>query len=143
MNNLESVLRPLPAITAENRSFWTGGSRSELMIAFCTDCAVAIHPPQLICPKCQSSNVEARAVSGLGKIYTFTVNHQPWLPDMEVPFAIAVVEADDAPGVRVTAQVKGSDVSEIEIGQTVRIGFQESGDVWIPHWEIFSSREAK
>jgi uncharacterized protein len=127
-------LRPLPELTAENAAFWTGGERGELMIAFCDDCSAAIHPPQLVCPCCLSRNVKPRAVAGFGTVYTFTVNHQPWLPDMTVPFAIAVVDLDQAPGVRITAQVTGCDVTAVTIGQRMRIRFEQSGDVWLPLW---------
>lgn len=129
-------MRPLPEITAENRSFWIGGERSELMIAFCSDCAAAIHPPQLLCPQCQSCDVETRAVPGSGTIFTFTINHQPWLPEMEVPFGIAVVDVDGAPGVRVTAMVNCDTPEALTIGQRVEIGFQQVDTVWIPHWNI-------
>ncbi|MEY4239000.1 MAG: hypothetical protein RL339_1601 [Pseudomonadota bacterium] len=127
-------MRPLPELTAENTAFWTGGERGELMIAFCSDCDKAIHPPQLLCPTCQSQAVVTRAVAGTGAVYSFTVNHQPWLPDMAVPFAIAVVDVDDAPGVRVTAPVACDDPDSVQIGQRMVIGFEPSGDVWLPLW---------
>jgi uncharacterized protein len=129
-------VRPLPELTPENRAFWTGGERGELMIAFCDACARAIHPPQLICPGCWLCKVEPRAMAGTGTIYTFTINHQPWVPDMTVPFAIAVVDVDGALGVRVTAPVTGCDPESVAIGQRVRIAFEASGDVWLPLWRV-------
>lgn len=127
-------MRPLPELTAENTAFWTGGERGELMITFCDDCSSAIHPPQLICPSCLSRSVRPRAVAGSGTVYSFTINHQQWLPDMAVPFAIAVVDVDEAPGVRVTTQVTGCDVAAVTIGQRMLIRFEQSGDVWLPLW---------
>jgi uncharacterized OB-fold protein len=124
----------LPELTAENTAFWTGGERGELMITFCDDCSAAIHPPQLVCPGCLSRNVKPHAVAGTGTVYTFTVNHQQWLPDMAVPFALAVVDVDGAPGVRVTAPVSGCDVAAVKIGQCMQIGFEQRGDVWLPLW---------
>ena len=84
-------MRPLPELTPENTAFWTGGAAGKLMIAFCADCHHAIHPPQLICPKCWSEAVEEKPVPGTGIVYSYTVNHQPWAPGMQVPFALAVV----------------------------------------------------
>ena len=127
-------MRPLPELTAENTAFWTGGARGELMIAFCEDCQNAIHPPQVICPACHSRQVSPRAVDGSGTIYTYTVNHQPWMPGMVVPFAIAVVDVDGAPGVRVTAPVTGCDAEAVAIGQRMQIAFEPSGEVWLPLW---------
>ncbi len=127
-------MRPLPELTPESTPFWTGGARGELMIAFCEDCAVAIHPPQLICPGCLSRSVAPRAMAGTGTVYTYTVNHQPWLPNMAVPFAIAVVDVDGAEGVRVTAPVRCTDPASVHIGQRLTIGFEPAGDVWLPLW---------
>ena len=127
-------MRPLPELTVENTAFWTGGARGELMIAFCDDCAVAIHPPQVVCPGCGGGDVAARPVAGTGTVYTCTVNHQPWYPGMAVPFALAVVDIDGAPGVRVTAEVIDADPAAVRIGQRMTIAFEQSGDVWLPLW---------
>ena len=128
-------MRPLPELTAENTAFWTGGAEGKLMIAFCKDCAAAIHPPQLVCPKCWCETIESRAVAGTGTVYSYTVNHQPWAPDMAVPFALAVVDLDDAPGVRVTAEVVNVDPETVAIGHRMRISFLNLGDIWLPQWE--------
>ena len=127
-------MRPLPEITPENTAFWSGGARGELMIVCCGDCREAIHPPQIICPKCLSRNVAPRAMAGTGTVYTYTVNHQPWLPGMAVPFALAVVDVDGAPGVRLTAEVIGQDPEAVRIGQRMRIAFEQADDVWLPQW---------
>jgi uncharacterized protein len=124
----------LPELTPESTAFWTGGERGELRIAFCLDCEHAIHPPQAVCPRCLSDRVTPRAVPGTGKIYSFTVNHQPWLPDMAVPFALAVVDVDGAPGVRVTARMIGGDPGGVRIGQRVQVAFRQVDDVWPPEW---------
>lgn len=128
-------MRPLPELTAENTAFWQGGADGTLMIAFCKDCAAAIHPPQLVCPGCWGEAIESRAVAGTGTVYSFTVNHQPWAPDMKVPFALAVVDLDDAPGVRITAEVVTDDPETVRIGQPMRVRFLNVDDVWLPQWE--------
>lgn len=125
---------PLPELTAENTAFWTGGEHGELLIQFCNACEHAIHAPQLVCPRCLSRDVAPRAVPGTGTVYSYTVNHQPWMPGMAVPFAILVVDVDGAPGVRVTAQMRGQKPDAVHIGQRVRVGFEAAEDVWLPHW---------
>ena len=128
-------MRPLPELTPENTAFWTGGAAGKLMIAFCADCHHAIHPPQLICPKCWSEAVEEKPVPGSGIVYSYTVNHQPWAPGMQVPFALAVVDVDGAPGVRVTAEVVNADPESVAIGQAMRATFFNIDDIWFPQWE--------
>lgn len=128
-------MRPLPELTPENAAFWTGGAEGKLMIAFCKDCDQAIHPPQIVCPRCWRESVETRAVAGTGRVYSYTINHQPWAPEMQVPFALAVVDVDGAPGVRVTAEVVGADPESVAIDQTMRVTFLNIDDVWFPQWE--------
>ena len=128
-------MRMLPELTAENLAFWTGGADNQLMIAHCDRCDAAIHPPQLICPFCLSRAVTPRPALGTGTVYSFTVNHQPWMPGMAVPFVIAVVDLDAEPGVRITAELRDLDPSEVAIGGRVSIGFMPVEDVWIPYFK--------
>ena len=128
-------MRPLPELTPENTAFWTGGADGKLLIAFCADCARAIHPPQIVCPECWGEGIENRPVPGTGTVYSYTVNHQPWAPGMAVPFALAVVDVDGAPGVRVTAEVVDVDPEAVAIGQRMRVRFHNIDDIWFPQWE--------
>lgn len=128
-------MRPLPELTPENTAFWTGGAAGKLMIAFCGDCRHAIHPPQLVCPKCWAETIEFKAVPGTGRVYTYTVNHQPWTPGLRVPFALAVVDLDGAPGVRVTAEVVNTDPETVAIGSAMCVTFEQIDDIWFPQWE--------
>lgn len=128
-------MRPLPELIPENTAFWTGGAQGELLIARCDDCDHAIHPPQLVCPKCWGTAVKSRAVPGTGTVYSFTVNHQPWAPGMAVPFALAVVDVDEAPGVRITAEVVNAPPESVHIGQRMRAVFHAIDDIWFPQWE--------
>src|SRR3546814_18378904 len=93
------------------------------MIAFCGACRHAIHPPQLVCPECWNEAIEFKPVSGTGTVYSHTVNHQPWAPDMAVPFALAVVAVDGAHGLRVTAEVMRADPESVALGPKVRATF--------------------
>ena len=128
-------MRPLPELSAENTAFWTGGEHGELIIAFCADCAAAIHPPQVVCPCCLGENVVARPVAGTGTVYTYTINRQPWYPGMAVPFALAVVDVDGAAGVRVTGEVIDCGTDSVHIGQRVEVAFRQIDDVWLPLWK--------
>ena len=122
----------MPRLDATNRDFWTGGEQGELRIYRCRDCAGFIHPPRPVCNHCLSDNVGPAVVSGRGKVATFTINHQPWMPGMEVPFVYARVELDDAPGVFLSTNIVGCPVGEVGIGDAVRVRFLQQEDVWIP-----------
>ena len=127
-------MRILPELTRENTAFWTGGERGELMIAHCDACDHAIHPPEVICPKCLSRSVTAKPASGTGEVVSVTVNHQQWMPGLDVPYALAIVDVDGEEGVRITARIDGIAPEEVAIGMRVEVGFEQVEDVWIPHF---------
>lgn len=127
--------RPLPRLDDGNRAFWTGGAQGQLLLLQCRDCAVFIHPPRPVCRHCLSENVEPRAVAGTGVIDTFTVNFQKWHPAMEVPFVIARVAIDGAPGVFLTTNIVGCAVDEVDVDDRVRVTFLQQDDVYLPLFE--------
>ena len=131
-----SMKFPLPAITDENEAFWTGGADGHLQITACVDCDHRIHPPQTVCPQCLSRNVVARPASGKATIATFTINRQQWMPGLEVPYAVGIVDLDDQPGVRIMARIIADDVAAVKIGAAVEVGFEQNGDVFIPVFKL-------
>jgi len=130
-----SAPRPQPRLDADNRAFWTGGAVGELRLMRCRDCATFIHPPRPLCRKCLSENVASEAVAGTGVIDTFTVNHQKWHPALDVPYVIARVAIDGAPGVFLTTNIVGCAVDEVDIGDRVRVTFEQQGDIYYPLFE--------
>lgn len=127
--------RPLPRLDADNRPFWTGGADGELRIMRCQDCQAFIHPPRPFCRNCLSENVAPEAVAGTGVVDTFTVNHQKWHPAAEVPYVIARVALDGAPGVYLTTNIVGCPVDAVDIGDRVRVKFEQQDDVYLPLFE--------
>lgn len=127
--------RPLPRLDADNRAFWTGGADGELRLTRCRDCSAFVHPPRPVCRHCLSENVAPEAVAGTGVIDTFTVNYQKWHPAMEVPFVIARVAIDGAPGVYLTTNIVGCPVDDVDVGDRVRVTFQQQDDVYLPLFE--------
>lgn len=130
-----STPRPTPKLDADNRAFWTGGANGELNIAHCGDCGGYIHPPRAICRHCLSENVAPKAVAGTGEIDSYTINYQPWAPGMEVPFVIARVTLDGVPGVYLTTNIVGTPVDEVDIGDKVKVLFEQQGDIFYPLFE--------
>lgn len=133
-----TIRRPRPSLDAVNRAFWTGGAQGDLNIIHCADCGGFTHPPREFCRHCQSENVAPRAVAGTGVIDTYTINFQPWLPGLQVPFVIARVRLDDAPGVIVTTNIVGCAVEAVDIDDRVRVVFEEDDGIWFPLFEKVS-----
>ncbi len=130
---------PIPAITDDNRAFWTGGASGQLLITTCEDCGFRTHPPVPRCPSCFSERVAPAAVSGRGHVYSYTINRQQWNPDLEVPYVLAIVELDEQPGLRLLTNIVGMPVDEVAIDMPVEVGFVRRGDAYLP---IFHRAEA-
>ncbi len=127
--------RPVPRLDSDNRPFWTGGAVGELRFHRCADCGSFIHPPRPVCRVCLSDNVAPEAVAGTGVIDSYTINHQAWYPGLEVPFVIARVAIDGAPGVYLTSNIVGCPVEAVDFGDAVRVTFEQQGDIFYPLFE--------
>ncbi len=128
--------RVLPKLDPQNRQFWTSGAHGELRIERCRECGTWIHPPVGTCFECHSSSVEPTVVSGRGKIYSFTINHQPWFGDIG-PYCVVLVdleEGSDTQPLRITSNLVGTDPDDVRIGMDVEVFFIQCDDVWLPQF---------
>ena len=123
---------PIPQITDENGAFWTGGRDGELLIVRCTSCGYWVHPPSPRCPQCLSDAVEPQAVSGRARSTRSRSTGRQWVPDLEVPFVLAIVELDEQPGLRLMTNIVDCTPEEVEIGMPVEVAFVERGEAFIP-----------
>jgi uncharacterized OB-fold protein len=124
-------MRKLPVIDAESGFFWTSGEDGRLRILRCEDCGHWQHPPLPLCPECHSGKLEPQPVSGKGRIASFTVNHEKWLPGLEVPFVFAAVELIEQPELYVFSNILGP-IEEVRMGQQVTVCFERHEDVYLP-----------
>ena len=113
-----------PAVTDETAPFWEAARHGRLLVERCTACGADTFPPRGMCRACRGRDMAPVEVTGRGVVYSFTVNHQRWLPDLEVPYAIVLVEFPDHPGVRVAGRLRGRRPEDIVIGAEVEVGFE-------------------
>jgi uncharacterized OB-fold protein len=129
------MTRKLPALTADTAPFWQGGAQGLLHIHRCAACDRYFHPPTPICPHCNSFDVAPVAVSGRGRVVTFTINRQAWTPELAQPYVVAIVELAEQDGLRLLTNIVNSPVEAVSIGMPVRVAFEHCEDVWIPLFE--------
>ena len=53
-------------------------------------------------------------------------------PDLEVPYAIAIVEFPEQHGLRMTTRLVDVPLDRVQIGMSVRVVFQPAGDLYLP-----------
>ena len=68
-------------------------------------------------------------------IDSFTINHQAWAKDMEVPFVIARVKLDGVPEVYLTTNIVNCPCDAVDIDDRVRVVFEQQDGIWYPLFE--------
>lgn len=126
-----SAARKLPELEPETAFFWTSGEDGLLRIQRCGDCGQWQHPPWPRCRKCHSEAVAPQPVSGRGRVATYTVNVEPWIPGLEVPFVFAAVELEEQPELYVFTNILAPPEA-VRRGMPVEVKFERQEDVWLP-----------
>ena len=134
--------RVLPRLDDENRFFWTSGADGVLRILRCNNCHFYIHPPSPICPRCLSRDVAPQTVSGRGRVETFTINYQQWIPGSE-PYVVAWVSIDEQPSVRLSANLIDVEPDDVAVGMEVEVTFEHVEDVYLPLFRATTNASAR
>ena len=121
------------------KPYWDGAKEGKLMLPRCTTCNRVHFYPRVICPYCQSTDIEWFEASGEGYLHTFAVQHRAgpgWRE--ETPFVTAYIDLKE--GDRVFTVLRGVDATkpeEIKIGAKCRIEWDEATEeVHIPFWRV-------
>jgi len=115
---------PPPAPDPETAPFWRACRAGRLEILRCHSCGYWIHPPRPVCPRCQSTDLAPEATSGRATVASFTINHKAWMPGMDVPYAIGLVELVEQSGLRLTTNLVDVAPDDVRIGMPVRVTFR-------------------
>ncbi|MBM4405959.1 MAG: hypothetical protein FJ039_07245 [Chloroflexi bacterium] len=131
--------QPLPDVTRhETQPFWEGCRRGELMIQRCASCRTWIWYPQDVCHVCNAKDLGWERVSGKGKVFSWVLSRQalhPWFAD-KLPLIVALVELDDAPGVRFTTNILDCTPEQVKLGMPVSVVFQKINDqITLPYFK--------
>jgi uncharacterized OB-fold protein len=109
------------------------------MVQRCAACGYYNHPPRNICDNCLSQQLGFEAMSGRGRIHTFTVMHQRDVPgfEAEAPFINIVVELEEQPMLLMVSHLPISDRPRVTIGAPVLVEFEDRGNgVIVPQFRI-------
>jgi hypothetical protein len=83
--------------SVHSKPFWDGVQSDKLLLPFCVACDKAHFPPRPFCPHCWAEEIEWRAGSGRGTLYTFTIvraNPPSAFVDI-LPFVIGIVRLEE------------------------------------------------
>jgi uncharacterized OB-fold protein len=103
----------------------------------CADCGVVLYPYQEGCPRCGALAVRPAALSGTGRLWTWTVQRYPPksppyrpAPEGFAPFAVGYVELPE--GVRVEGVIEVGDFDRLHIGMPASLATV----VGVPHFRV-------
>lgn len=107
--------------------FRSGITEGRLLVRRCLACARAAYPPMPGCPHCGHDEGEIVEASGEGALYSWTVCHVAFDPDVaaEVPYVVGLVDLSE--GARVVARLAIAPEA-LEAGAAVRADFPPGSD---------------
>ena len=125
--NSNSKPRPVPRPTPITQPFWDGAREGRLMIQYDPEAESYQFWPRAASVRTGKRNLEWRAVSGQGSLYSYTVTHVP-TPGFEdrVPYLVGLIELDE--GVRIIANLVNMTEDDAEIGMAVKVAWETLSD---------------
>ena len=85
-----------------------------------------------------SGDVAPKAVSGKGTIYAYTIMHNMGNPgfEEELPYAVAIVELAEQPGLITVTNLRECPLEEVRIGMPVEVLFEAvTPDATLPQFK--------
>ncbi|WOS65488.1 Zn-ribbon domain-containing OB-fold protein [Sinorhizobium fredii] len=107
--------RPKPIKSIFDRHYWEFARRGELRLQRCEPCGTYRYPPAPVCPHCLSGAFEWNAVSGRGRVVSWTRFHRPYFPSIPVPYTVVSVETEEGPMLIGNLVGAGSDTPEFDM----------------------------
>lgn len=137
-NNYFHDLMPTVSPEPEDAAWWEACGRRQLTVPVCGSCGYTYFPCPPLCPRCHAGPMQLRPVSGKGRIFSFTIQHSPPAPALAglCPYNIAIVELDDAPGVRLISNIVDAAPEALAIGLPVTVVWEQQGEITLPRFRL-------
>jgi uncharacterized OB-fold protein len=123
---------PLPQPDALTAPFWEACRRGALEVPACADCGHCFLPAGPCCPRCWSTRLDPRELSGRGRVFSFAVYRRTYHAGMPAPYVVALVELDEGP--RLISNIVGCEPEDVSIDLPVAVCFEDSGDFKLPRF---------
>lgn len=120
--------------------YYDAAAEKRLVLPWCNSTERYFWYPQVTSPYSSSTDWTWRDVGPQGRIFSWTVVHHPFAEELveKVPFVVALVELDDAPGIRLLSNIPIDRAEELRIGLPVIATF--AAPIWsdqiLPSFEI-------
>ena len=137
----DSPPKPVPVPDEQSQEFWDAAAKHTLAIQRCQACGFYSYPPAMLCPNCLSPEREFRfePVSGRGRMRTWTIMRQAFLPGFQgdIPYVVAEVELEEQPGLKMVMLLVDGMEAELSIGAPVEVVFEDLAEgMSVPHFKM-------
>ncbi|HVV74543.1 MAG TPA: OB-fold domain-containing protein [Mycobacteriales bacterium] len=140
------MTRPVPVPDDVSAPHWAAAADHVLTIAKCSACGSYAHPPGIVCGYCGSTEpgFTFSPVTGRGRVLTWTVARQPFLPGFATPYVLVDVELEEQKDLRIVARLLDVDAREgfdadLHVGARVEVAFEELADgIVVPAFRLVS-----
>lgn len=123
---MADYIKPLPFPVYEDKEFWIGAKRHELLLKKCTKCGGWIWFTDSICPTCQCMKFEWVRASGRGTIFSYNIAYrtftQGWTTE-DLPYINVIVDLEE--GTRMFANLRKCKPEDVKIGMPVELFFDD------------------
>jgi len=125
----EHINKPLPTFDLNNsisQGYWQASKEQKLSLQYCDDCQHWQHFPKQHCEHCKNPKLSYKAVSGQGKVATFSIVEKSFVPGFQgtEPYAIAWIELSEQEGLMVFGNILNTDLNSIHIDMPVEVIFE-------------------
>jgi len=133
--------KPVPALSdPDAQTYWSAAKQHRLSLQQCDHCRSFLYPPGPACPICGAADLTYKDLGSnvTGTVYSYIVPHRAFVAGFadEAPYAVLIVNVEQAPGVKILANLVNSPWQSAKIGMSVRMVWEDrSSDVTIPQWE--------
>ena len=127
MTDVNVKPRPLPKPTPATQAFWDGAKKGKLMLQWDPTAKKYQCWPRANSVRTGKRNLQWKATSGKGELYSFTITHVP-TPGFEAraPYVIGMIELDE--GVRIIANLINIKIDDVEIGMRMKVAWEKLSD---------------
>ncbi len=119
--------RPLPIPCRTTKPFWEAAWQGQLALQYDPVAERYQFWPRPSSVVTGQQNLEWRVVSGLGRVYSYTITHVPAAGfEGKTPYPVALIELDE--GVRMIAKMINVRPEGMTIGMRVKVAFEKLSD---------------
>jgi uncharacterized OB-fold protein len=133
----EAEHRPNRTLGGVHDEFWAYCAQHQLRVQECASCGTLAWPPVEVCEGCEGTGLQWKQLSGRGRLVSWCTFHQPYYPNLPLPWDTILVELDEGPFF--ISNPHGFDNASAASGMPVQVAFldceDEAGPFQLPVFE--------